>query len=53
MNVNNINNNKKIKQQQYISYNQGGIKYFASWEPRLFGQYFAWDCVIQGLAGSL
>ena len=55
MNVNNINNNNKIKQQQqqYLSCNQGGIEYFASWEPHLFGQHFARDSVIQGLAGGL
>ena len=30
---------------------QGGMKYFASWEPNLLGQYFARDNVIDGLAG--
>ena len=28
---------------------QGGMKYFASWEPHLLGQYFAHDSAIQGL----
>ena len=26
---------------------QGGIKYFASWEPHLLGQCFAWDSMMR------
>ena len=31
---------------------QGGEKYFTSWEPRFLCQYFAGDSVIHGLAGA-
>ena len=33
-------------------HNQGGEKYFTSWEPRFLGQYFARDSVIHGPAGA-
>ena len=32
---------------------QGGMEYFASWEPHLLVQYFAWDSMIHGIAGAL
>ena len=31
----------------WISFGQGGEKYFTSWEPRFLGQYFARDSVLK------
>ena len=44
-----IKGTKKLVQ----TYDQGGKKYFNSWEPRFLGQYFAWNSVIHRPAGAL
>ena len=46
---------RNIHIQSSFSYRcaQGGITYFALWEPKLLGEYFAHDSVILGLADVL